>query len=665
MATKQDFAPLADRVVTALGGPGNIRSVTHCATRLRFKIRDDDKADLQAADAVDGVLTAIHSGGQYQVVIGNEVPVAYQAVTALDGMASKGVKDGEASEGADGSDDADDADAGETDKNLLNRFIDLISALFSPILWCLAGLGLGKAFLTLAETVGIIDEASDTYLILDATFDGIFYFLPLFLAITAARRFKVNQFIALSVVAPLVLPQVVALSEVDSVSLFGIPLNSMNYSSSVIPAIIAVWVAGYLQRWLEKVLPGAVRNFFTPLIVVVVMVPLVLLTIGPVTMSLSGWLSDGLNWLLEVAPWLGGAVVGATWQIFVLFGLHWGFIPVFMTDLSVQGYTLLMAPLLAAVMAQVAAAAAVWIRSRDKNRKKIAGPGVISGFLAGVTEPIIYGVNLPLKYPFYVGIAGGAVGGAIVGMGRGGADAFVFPSAMAVPATVNVGSFAVTMIGTAVAIVIGFVGTWFVVPKAERKLAGDAEVAPVTAGDDAAAADAAPAAAAAPAETTQDADASGQVTVLSPVPGTVLPLADVDDKVFASGAMGAGLGIEPAAGGDGTTVTVTSPVTGTLIAVQKTGHAYGIRGDNGAEVLIHVGIDTVKMGGDGFSTLVERGQHVTASDPLGTVDLAAVEAAGYPATTMVIVTNTKKLTTVTPVASGTVDSGTTILDIEK
>ncbi|MGP5931333.1 beta-glucoside-specific PTS transporter subunit IIABC [Corynebacterium glyciniphilum] len=639
MATRQDFAPLAERVVAALGGPGNIRSVTHCATRLRFKIRENDKADLQAADAVDGVLTAIHSGGQYQVVIGNDVPFAYEAVTALDGMASKGVKD---SVDEDGAGEEMDADGGDTDKNLLNKFIDLVSALFSPILWCLAGLGLGKAFLTLAETTGLLEETSDTYVILNATFDGIFYFLPLFLALTAARRFKVNQFIALSMMAPLVLPQIVALSEAENVHLFGIPLNSMNYSSSVIPAIIAVWVAGYLQRWLEKVLPGAVRNFFTPLIVVAVMVPLVLLTIGPVTLQLGNWLSGGLNWLLSAAPWLGGAVLGAFWQVFVLFGLHWSLIPVFLNDIAVQGYTLLMGPLLAAVLAQASAAAAVWIRAKDPERKKVAGPGVISGFLAGVTEPIIYGVNLPLKYPFYVGLGSGAVGGAIIGMAHGGMDTFVFPSVLALPAAVNVGTFGMTVLGTVVAVILGFVGTWFVVPMAERKLSGAAVIAD------------------APAEP-KTADVTGQVTVLAPVPGNVVPLEDVDDKVFASGAMGAGVGIEPAGR---STVTVTSPVSGKLIAVQKTGHAYGIRGDNGAEVLVHVGIDTVKMGGTGFSTLVERGQHVSAGEALGTVDLAAVAEAGYPATTLVIVTNTKKLTAVTPVASGDVAGGATILDIE-
>lgn len=655
MATKQDFAPLADRVVTALGGPSNIRSVTHCATRLRFKVKDNDKTDLDAANGIDGVLTAIYSGGQYQVVIGNEVPAAYDAVVELDGMRAIGVKDG--SDDADGADD----DGTDKDKNLLNRFIDLVSALFSPILWCLAGLGLGKAFLTLAQTIGIIDPESDTFLILDATFDGIFHFLPLFLAITAARKFKVNQFIALSIVAPLVLPQIVALAEAESVYLFGIPLNSMVYTSSVIPAIVAVWVAGYLQRWLEKVLPGAIRNFFTPLITVGVMVPLVLLTIGPATLTLGNWISGGLNWLIEAAPWLGGAIMGAFWQVFVIFGLHWSFVPVFINDLGSLGYTLLLPPLLAAVMAQAAAGLAVWIRSRDPERKKVAGPGVISGFLAGVTEPVIYGVTLPLKYPFYMGVAGGAVGGAIIGFGRSAADTFVFPSILAIPAMSQIGSVTLLLIGTGTAIVIAFVGTWFLMPAAERKLAASAALptdkpndAPVT--SDSPTKEDEPVAAAT--------DSGGTTTVGSPLPGTVVALADVDDKVFASGAMGDGVAVEPVRSED-SVIVVTAPVSGKVIAAQKTGHAYGIRGDDGAEVLVHVGIDTVKMGGEGFEKLVERGQHVTAGDPLCTVDLAAVEKAGYPATTMVIVTNSRKLTSVTAVENTEVADGETILTIEK
>lgn len=461
------------------------------------------------------------------------------------------------------------------------------------------------------------------------------------------------------------LPQIVALADADSVHFFGIPVNSMNYTSSVIPAIIAVWLAGYLQRWLEKVLPGAIRSFLTPLIVVGIMTPLVLLTVGPVTITLSNWISDGTNTLMDVVPWLGGAVMGGFWQVFVLFGLHWGLIPVFINDLSVQGFTLLAGPPFAAVLAQAGAGLAVWLRGRDAQRKKVAGPGVISGFLAGVTEPIIYGVNLPLKYPFFIAIGSGAVGGAIIGTGRGGSDAFVFPSLLGIPTTTSIGNFTLTIVGIIIAIGIAFFATWFIVPMAERKLVattGEPEVpgsaTPTTPTKNAP--EVAPASGVSSA--VRSTDAPGQVTLEAPLAGTVIPLDQVTDKVFSSGAMGAGIGVEPA--GEGT-VSVTAPVSGRLITVQKTGHAYGISGDNGTEVLIHVGIDTVKMAGEGFTTAVERGQHVNAGDVLGTVDLTAVAAAGYLPTTLVMITNSKKFTLVTPVASGEIAEGTSILDVEK
>lgn len=597
MATKTDFSPLVADVVAALGGADNVRSVTHCATRLRFKIKDSSKADIAKADKVSGVITAINSGGQHQVVIGNDVPLAYQALMDVPGMRAKGIKDGDA--------EVDD-DGGAEDKNWLNKFIDLISALFSPIVWALAGIGLGKAGLTLATTVGILDAESSTHTIFNAMFDGLFYFLPFFLAVTAAKRFKVNQFIALAIVAALLHPTMEAMVGAEGVRFLGLPLTMMSYASSVIPVIVAVWVAGYLQRWLEKVLPGAIRNFFTPLIVVVVMVPVVLFTIGPVTIAAANGLSDGIGFLFETVPWLAGGLMGAFWQVFVMFGLHWGLTPVMINDIATQGFSYMMAPLMAAIFGQVGAATAVWIRTKNPELKKVAGPGVFSGFFAGVTEPIIYGVNLPLKYPFYAGVIAGGVGGIIIAVGGNAFDAFVFPSAMAFAATLSIGSFVAQLIGSAIALILGFVITVVMFRKEQNVDKQEDEVVTTP-------------------------------TVTAAVSGTYVPLAEIPDKVFSSGAMGDGFGIVPDNG------EIVSPVEGQLIAVQKSGHAYGIRGDNGIEVLVHVGIDTVKMAGEGFEILVARGDHVKVGQPLAKVDLNAVEQAGFDSTTAVIVTNSKKL----------------------
>ncbi len=558
----------------------------------------------KALENIDGVIALVKAGGQHQVVIGNEVPNVYAEIVAQPGMASKDVKGKGAVQ-----------EEGPVEKkNIFNAFVDLISSIFSPILWPLAGIALLKAVLSMGNTLGWFSTESTNYIVMNAAADGLFFFLPLFLAITAARKFKVNEFIAMATVAPLVYPSIIALTEVEEpLKLFGIPLVTMDYSSSVIPAIVTVWVAGYLQRFFEKVLPAALRNFMTPVLVVVIMVPLVLLTIGPATMLLANGISAAVMWIFDFAPWLAGGLMGAFWQVLVIFGLHWGFVPVFLNDISNIGTSQIMAPLQAAVLAQAAAVLAVAIRTQVDKRRKLAGPAAVSGLLAGVTEPAIYGVNLPLKVPFYSGIAGGAVGGIIIGLSDTAFNSFVFPSILAFPAALGTGNFSLFVIGTVVAMIIGFIGTWILLPKVERDEAAASEVA----------------------ATPEFSVPSG--TLISPAPGQVIPVAEIEDKVFASGNMGETFAVEPTDG------RILAPIAGKIIAAPKSGHAYGIKGDNGMEVLVHVGIDTVQLDGKGFTPQVTVGETVTLGQPLVDVDLAAITEAGYKTTTIVIVTNSKKL----------------------
>ncbi len=593
-----NYADLAHQIVDKVGGETNIATGTHCATRLRLMLKDTAKADTAAVEKLPGVITVMQAGGQYQIVIGNNVPKVYEELTRFTRI---------------GGDDAAPVDAPKG--NILNRFIQLISAIIQPILWPLAGAGLLKAFLALGTNLHWLDAKSTTYAILNASADALFYFLPIFLALTAAKRFRANHVTAMALAGALVYPAIVALaSSTDPVTFFGIPVVMMSYTSSVIPIIIAVWLQGYLERFLARVLPDAIRNFTTPLIVLLVMVPLVLLTVGPLTTYAANAISAGVNALFHFAPWLGGAIMGGFWQVFVLFGLHWGFVPLMMNDLATQGYTLLGGPLVAAVLAQAAATLAVFIRTRSAKRREVAGPAALSGMLAGITEPAIYGVNLPLKLPFYFGIAGGAVGGAIAAAGGSANNAFVFPSLIGLPAYMAVGNFTLQLIGSGIAVAIAFLLTLFFCPREEQ--------------------DAAPETANAPADSTVPA---GDAIVTAPVAGTSVPLAEVNDKVFASGAMGKGLGILPADG------RIVSPVSGTVIAVTKTGHAFGITSDDGVEVLVHIGIDTVQMKGEGFTPQVARGQHVAQGDLLALVDLAAVEKAGFDPTVVTIVTNSASL----------------------
>ena len=548
------------------------------------------------------------------MVIGNDVPFVHARI------ADRPAGGGPVAETPDNS-----------DKNLLDRFIELVSAIFHPILWPLAGAGLFKAFVTMFVTFGWLSAESTEYVVLNAASDALIYFLPMLLAISAAKHFKANQFTAMSIAGALVYPSIVALTQAtDPLTLFGVPLVIMSYTSSVIPIIVGVWVQGHLERLLVRVLPGAVRNFMTPLLAMLLMVPLILLTIGPATTIAANALAGGITWLFGVAPWLAGAVMGGLWQVFVLFGLHWGFIPIIVQQLA-GGFSVLTGPLAPAVLAQAAATLAVLIRTRNADTKKLAGPSALSGFLAGITEPAIYGVNLPRKLPFYFGIVGGAIGGALTGIAGAGTTAFVFPSLLGLPAYLSTPNLPLFFIGVALAIGISFVLTLFWGVKDDQVAGEDEPAEPVVA------------------------VTGTEVLVLSPMDGNLVPLAGIPDPLFASGVMGVGVGVEPTSG------TVYAPVSGTLIVTMDSGHAYGIRTDEGVEVLVHVGIDTVNLNGAGFSPKVGKGDRVAVGDVLVEVDLDAIAAAGYSTTTVLIITNTAEQKEVVPATASAVTHDDTAL----
>jgi PTS system beta-glucosides-specific IIC component len=606
-----DYSKTAAGVLQGVGGEENVQSLVHCATRLRFVLKDESKADAAAIKATPGVITTAQAGGQYQVVIGNDVPDVFAEI----GKISKF--------GGDGSSDAANPATDAPKGNLFNRFIKMISALFTPMLWALAGTGLLKAFLAAAVTFGWIDSATTTYTILQALSDGFLHFLPIAIAITAAKYFGAQQFTSMAIAGALVYPAITELAGTPDITFFGIPVTMVSYVSAVIPVIIAVWLQAYAERFLLRVLPGAVRRFLTPMLVVLVFVPLVFLVIGPISSLVSNGLAAGINWVFSTVPWLGGAIMGGLWQVFVLFGLHWGFVPLMTTELQVSGQILMMAPLFAAVLAQAAAAAGVWVRTRNKNLKSLAAPATISGFLAGVTEPAIYGVNLPLKRPFAFGIVGGLLGGALISAGGVAASSFAFPSVLALPALFSAGNTVLMLIGLAVAILVPFLLTVLV---------------GFTDPDE---------------DATQRAE-SNDVAVLSPLDGTVVPLSETPDAVFAEGGLGDGVAIQPRTG------ALYAPFDATVAAAFPTGHAIGLRHSDGLELLIHIGIDTVKLGGKHFTSHATNGQVVKAGDLLVEFDVDAIRAAGYDLTTPVIVTNPDLYPEVGAAASGPIAHGDTL-----
>jgi PTS system beta-glucosides-specific IIC component len=574
-------------------------------------LKDREKVDNTAVQAVPGVITTAEAGGQFQVVIGNEVPEVYAALGNLTNTgAAQGTGDG-----------AGDSEASKG--NLFNRFISMISGIFTPILWALAGTGLLKAFLVAAATFHWIDTETSTYVILYALTDAFIHFIPIALAVTAARYFKAQEFTSMAIAGALVYPSIVALNGVEGITLFGVPVTMVSYVSSVIPIIIAVWLQAHAERFLYARLHSSVRRFMTPMIIVLVFVPLIFLVIGPISSVLSGALASAIGSVFSAVPWLGGAIMGGLWQVFVIFGLHWGFVPLITVEYQTNGYILLAAPLFPAVLAQAAAAAGVWVRSKSASRKALAAPATLSGFLAGITEPAIYGVNLPLKRPFAFGIVGGVIGGAIVSAGGVASNnPGALPSALSIPSLIGHGSFVFAILGVLAAITVSFLLTVIVGFKEPDEIQKLPAVEP-----------------------TDDAQ------VLSPLDGTVIALNEVNDAVFASAALGNGVAVQPAGS------TVHAPFDGEVVAAFPTGHAIGLRHVSGAEVLIHVGLNTVELDGKHFTSHVRAGDKVAAGDALVTFDAEAIQAAGYDLTTPVIITNGKQFPALGVVATGVIRQG--------
>lgn len=583
---------LAKQLLKLVGGKQNINQVWHCATRLRFTLKDQDKVPKEKVEALDGVITVVEASGQFQVVIGNNVSDVYQEVVKLEPSLSDGTE-GPATV----------THEKMTFKRAFNGLLTFISGVFTPFLGAMAGAGILKGLLSLAVVLGWLTTKSGAYQIWWAAADGIFYFLPLALAFTAAKQLKVNQFVAMAIAAAMVYPNIVALVGKPSIDFFGIPVVAANYTATVLPILLVVVVQKFLEPFFNKIWHESVRNILAPLCLLVVIVPLTMLVVGPVSSILSNGLATAIVSLNKSVPVLAGMILGGFWQVFVIFGVHWALVPVMMNNIALYGTDPMMPILLPAVLAQAGAAFAVFLKARDAKMKSLAGSSTITA-LFGITEPTIYGITLKLKKPFYCACVAGAVGGIIVAMSGAGANVASLASILSLPTYLGKG-FGVSVIGDVVAFVLGVGLTLaFGGINAPAKNQAAAEVV-----------------------------ADHAETLAAPVKGTLVALSDVPDEVFASGTMGQGIAIEPEEN------VVKSPVAGTVSLVYPTGHAIGITSDKGAEILIHIGIDTVNLKGKHFKALIEQGQKVTVGTPLVEFDYQAIQAAGYAPTVMMIVTN--------------------------
>lgn len=533
---------LSKQIITLVGGEGNVNSVFHCATRLRFKLKDNSKANKAALEKTPGVITVVENSGQFQVVIGNNVSQVFEQI-----MKETSLQDAEKS----GSDESSES------TGVLGKAVDIISSIFSPILGALAGAGILKGLLALILSLEWISAASGTYMILNAAADSVFYFLPVFLAVTAARKFKANQFVSIAIAGALIYPAVIAaVGSPDPLHFLGIKIVLINYSSSVIPIILAVWVQSYVERWFRSFIHESVRNILVPMFALLIVIPLTFLAFGPVGSMISEGLASGYTWLYNLSPLVAGAIAGAFWQVFVIFGVHWGFVPIMLSNIATLGQDTMLPILSAAVLSQAGAVFGVFLKSRNPQLKALAGSSTLSAVF-GITEPTIYGVTLKLKKPFIYACISGAIGGAIIATGGARALSFSLPGLLALPTYFGTG-FVWVVIGILVAFVLAAVLVLvFGYKEPETDAAASVNLS-ATSG-------------------TTTPTLIDKELIVSPLAGTLQPLDTLPDEAFASGAMGKGIVIEPSSG------ILTSPVNGTVTTVFPTGHAIGITSESGAE----------------------------------------------------------------------------------
>lgn len=668
----KDYTSLATKIVKLVGGKDNVISVVHCATRLRFKLKDEKKANTEELKDTDGVVTVVQSGGQYQVVIGNEVADVYDRVIKVGGFPDGGaVPD----------------DYGEEDKNmsLLDKFIDLISGVFAPALGILAATGMIKGLATILLTSGLITKTSGTYVILYAIGDSFFYFLPVVLGFSASKKFHLDPFIGMTIGASLVYPTIVALNPTAvagkplftlfagsalaspiHITFLKIPVIMMNYTSSVIPIIVAVWIAAKVEKFFKKIVPTVVKTFLVPFFTLLIVVPLTLLVVGPITSWISDGLAAGTTALYSLSPVITGAVLGGLWQVLVIFGLHWGLVPLQMLNLQNLHSDPILVLTIGASFAQIGAVLAVIMRVKNKKVQGLGWSAFLSGIF-GITEPAIYGITLPRKKVFAMSCIGAALGGAILGLFgtryymTGGLGVFTLPSLIG-PKGIDMGfygaliAFAVSFIsGLVLALIFGFSKEDL---KEENKVKTTATVTNSDSEPQLATAMASSATATTTAAPeTVEKEAVAPETIVSPIKGVTVPLSDVKDEVFASGALGKGVAVLPDEG------KVYSPVDGKITVVFPTKHAIGINSNGGAELLIHIGMDTVQLEGKGFTSHVEQDQEVHKGDLLMEFDVDGITSQGYDVTTPIIVTNSKNYNDVKVLADGQINHGDKIIDL--
>lgn len=664
----RDYKKLAHDIINIIG-EDNILTVTHCATRLRFKLSKIEPSYKDSISKLVGVITVVESGGQFQVVIGNHVTDVYSEISKILDLENNPRKDDEVKEKI----------------NPLNKIVDVISAIFAPFLYTLAACGILQGILGVLVAMGALDTSTGTYRILNFLSWTGFTFLPVLIAITASKKFNVNIFVSVITSCALVNPDFLniikantimntvssdpaikllteqSLSNPDFVkfitdvvgipinaptlSFLGIPIQMLSYTSSVIPIILSIWILSYIERFFNKILPTVIRNLFTPMLSLVVIVPLTLLVFGPIGNAIGGAIGGIYNYLYALSPIVAGIIVGGLWEILVIFGVHWGITPVTVGNYATLGYDSFTGLQASAVFSQAGAALGTFFKTRNKEMRSVSLSATITAIF-GITEPAIYGVNLRLKKPMICGCIAGAVGGGIAGAFGAVSWGYNMPGIATLPAYFKEGyttQFIGLIISVIVSFVLGTVLTYIVGFKDEENNMDNTENVSTE-------------------EVSTEENNNNlnlKCNIATPIIGEVIPLESIEDEVFSSGAIGKGVAIIPSEG------KVYAPFDGKVDSIFETKHAIALKSNDGVELLIHVGMDTVKLKGKGFTSHINNGDEISKGQLLLEFDIDIIKENGLSIATPVVVANTNDYLDIVIGKIGAISKGDDIINCIK
>lgn len=626
-----NFDHLATEIIKYIGGEENVSGLTHCATRLRFTLKDEQLADREKIKKIQGVLGVAQSGGQFQIIIGNEVPKAYTAITSKIHLTKS----------------EETMDAGQKKGKISEKIFDFIASIFTPVLPAIIGAGLVKSVLALAVLLGMSNK-SDTYYFINIIGDAPLYFLPMMLAVTASKKLGCNPYLAVAITGALLHPNYTALItdayNIHFSSMFGIPVTLASYNSSVIPVILMVFLLKYVDKILDKIIPKMIKFFFKPLLTLLIVASVTFIVLGPIGFVVGVGISTALNMLSTYAGWLVPTIVGAIFPLMVTAGMHYGIVPFMIQSIGAQGFEQICGPgNLPSNIAQGAASLAVSLKTKKKELKQIAMTSGVTAVL-GVTEPALFSVTLKYKKVLASVMIGGGIGGLYAGITGVKCFSFCSPGLLSMVAFVGPDGWK-NLINACIAMGIAFIVTFILVwiwgykENTETESDKDDNAAEI--------------------EENKIKVSKEKDTVVNPVKGKVVALSEVPDATFAEEILGKGVAVISEDN------KFYAPVDGEVTTLFPTGHAIGITSPEGMEVLIHIGIDTVQLNGEGFKVAVEEGQTVRKGDLLVECDLDLIREKGYSVITPILVTNSDDYSEIEMMKTGTSKAGEIILKVKK